>query len=148
MEAASKKKRGRPRTIPEGMFPKGLLTAGTERGRQNYVYALDGMAAIGCAAGPKQSDGRLATTAFPLLVDWNAAEESRRGAVKFGVLAEIGRASREFSPDVVMLMATRIHEALLDGSLNTAREAETQVRAWRVSMKAAYSDANTAPSSS
>jgi hypothetical protein len=87
-EAASKK-RGRPRVIHEWFesycrdhFPH-VVTA---RGRQNLKYMYLAIDVLDL-----DPDGGAGLEKFGWLLDWKSADRHRKGAIKSGILAELGR---------------------------------------------------------
>ena len=123
MEAASKK-RGRPPAFAPHYFDfmKDVLPGHTRRNKLNRLYSTDGLQIIRAA---NQHEFFL-----PLFDDRPEASH-RRGAVKTGVLAEIGRYARAFGDQFALERATRIVHVITQHNL-TAREAELCVRRWRL----------------
>jgi hypothetical protein len=132
MEAASKKRsRGRPATYDPDymrfMSQGAALPQATLRGRTNYLLFIDAQGVLGITKdAPTEHRAK-----YRAILDWEAWERRERGACKQGVLTQIGRAYREFGNDIARLMADRVCQAIEDGRLVSAREAELTVRAWR-----------------
>jgi hypothetical protein len=88
-EAASKK-RGRPRVLSEAFRSSAFIAAyypqiHTERGRQNVKYFYRAVDALKIHPdGPGLAE-------FGWLIDWESADRYRKGAIKFGILVELGR---------------------------------------------------------
>jgi hypothetical protein len=120
-EAASKK-RGRPRVMSEwfrnsvafDLYHPGIKT---ERGRQNvkYLYrAIDALDIAPCGTGLAE---------FGWLVDWAAADAGNKGAIKAGILTELGRMEGH---------AVEAARALAGMQPLTVKQAAAFLRGWRL----------------
>jgi hypothetical protein len=125
-EAASEKpRRGRPPTFPNAMLAQmgGWLNQHTRRGKTNRMFALDGMKFM------------LGDDAFRPILDFEAAKQGVRGAVKLGVLTEIGRIMHELGDEAAIFAAKDIVREITERGL-TSRGAERLLRGWRMWTKA------------
>jgi hypothetical protein len=124
----SDKKRGRPKLLPEWWSRSLYPDIHTTRQQQARYLANEAMGVLGLM--PKGSpDGQ---PIFPLptwLVDWSGANRGKTGAVKWCVLEQLGRMSRD-GWDIHGL-ATE-----LDGLGLSAKEAAARLRVIRRGLRA------------
>ena len=126
LEAASeKKRRGRPTVLPSWWDVRMNLNAKTTRGQHNRYYKHRALEVLGLLDGLKK--GRRVPKQFAWLVNWEALKRNTRGALKSGVLAEIGRFAED-NEEVAIEAAKRICRM----APATVKAAEAIVRHWRV----------------
>jgi hypothetical protein len=105
-EAASEKRqRGRPRAFGPRLLQFGVLfdTAKTERGRQNRLYALSGLSALSLESGEQAAGVR-----YRWLADEQSARQGKKSAIKWGILAELGRLAQVVDDATVLSVADQI----------------------------------------
>lgn len=134
-----KRPRGRPRLhdpMVMEVFRRTRQNVHTDRHRQNHHFAWEALTIIGlhptvayereAAAGRALGQGE--QPPIPWLVDWEASTRGKQGAVKYGVLTELGRMSAAgFPDDYIRAMAERLAEMEW-----TAKEAEQRLREIRL----------------
>jgi hypothetical protein len=76
----------------------------TDRGRQNIKYAYLAMGVLDI--GPKG----VGLPELGWMVDWDAADQNRKGAIKWGILTELGRLAEVAVPEAVRQYAGIICE--------------------------------------
>jgi hypothetical protein len=128
-EAASKK-RGRPRVMSEWfrnsvVFDTYHSGVKTERGRQNVKYLYRAIDALDIAPG---SAG---LAEFGWLVDWAGVDAGHKGAIKSGVLTELGRMEGN---------AAEAARALAGMQPLTVKQAAAFLRGWRLKAKSRRDD--------
>ena len=95
----------------------------TDRHSQNVIYAHKAMDILDLASGRGEP-----LPAPTWLVDWEGAERGKQGAIKYGVLTELGRMSAAgFPDDYLRAIAERLAEIEW-----TVKEAEQQLREVRL----------------
>jgi hypothetical protein len=81
-------------------------------------------------AGDVSDPGR--AEQFRPLVNWHASNSHKQGAIKWGVLTQIGRIKLDHGEEVAFQVAEEITKALAKGT--RSREAELRIRAWRMKL--------------
>jgi hypothetical protein len=103
-----------------------MLPQNTRRGKTNYVFAVNGIGVIQ-GAGDEEF--------FRPIFDPEAEIRGARGAIKWRVLTEIGRAAQELGEEAALKLAREIVGCIIQDNL-TSRQAEIHLRQWRMWVKA------------
>ena len=105
-EAASKK-RGRPKAVPAWWLRNLYPEIKTERGQQNRYYAQQAIGAFNLLGVINPECGTLPEGYEHLqwLADWKGGEQGKAGAVKYSILAELGRMLETADYDTVLSVA-------------------------------------------
>jgi hypothetical protein len=123
-EQKPKPKRGRPRVMSElfqgyAHFHYGHVK--TDRGRQNLRYAYNAIDVLDI-----QPEGsRLAE--FGWLINWAHADKDRKGAIKWGILTEIGRIAEQLGDDHAIEAARYVCN-----QQDTVKASIAELRNWRL----------------
>jgi hypothetical protein len=120
-EAASdKRRRGRPRLLT-GDWARTVIwlypDIRTDRGRQNVTYATEALKRLGLSPEDHPPQGY---EHLRWLADWPASNAGRRSAVKWSILAELGRLAMRASDEAVFLAADRVCKQQLSTKEGTA----------------------------
>jgi hypothetical protein len=128
LEAASKK-RGRPKFEAQHiqmLRAMHVIVAKSNRQAQTWVYYAEATKVLGIVADVA------VPSPFPHLVDWEKGKKGVRGAIKYGVMAEIGRMARQLGHENARTFAGAANDAFASGACSSARDAELKLRAARL----------------
>ena len=147
MEAASKKKRGRPafrRDMADIVVKPAYPHIKSDRHRQNILFENDAVRELklldfheAVTSGEEPSGDASVGARFAWLADYLAAERGKRGAIKHTILTELGRLLESHGSKMMRAVAHRICEIKPSG-----KEGAAIVRRLRLNKSPTASAAN------